>query len=652
MTFDRRSRYRKSSRTLVITFLLGIGIGFSLCYAFLGSMVGQDAALEAENAAHAAEAVSLAEAAKVRVPPDREGLWPGRHLMVGISGTALDDPAKDLLKRFLPGAVLLREQNLLDATQTAQLVEDIKAAAGSGLDADDLPLVVLAQEHGPAFGLLGMDNAPSLASLGQTNDAGVAAKLGRLYGEALRNLGIGAVLGPVLDIYDPEISDPATQDQMFSSDKNVVAYLGIAFAEGLRDGGVVPVVRNYPGMGSAVLREDGVLSIEAQNFELVNLIWPFRRAATNNLPGMLVEYAAVPVIDQEQPTLPAAFSQKMVQMLLRGEFKYGGAVIAGDITNSPVLRSVEPGQVFLQAIAAGCDAVIVEEANAALLEGICQAVFEAAEAGALTPQRLEESKARLDQWRTLLEKTPAPEPEPVPSIADAAIDALGKPAPVETPETEHVVKPGESLTRIAKQYGVTLDDLAEWNQLKSQNVQVGQKLVLRLATAGHTAPETAPDAATPLPPETVEGSDAEETAAPEDAATAPGEEGEMVEHAVRDGETLATIARDYAVTEAQLKDWNQLGETLPKTGQVLLIYPGGATVAGATPEAAAPASAATLETYTVAAGDSLRKIADKFHTTPEAIIELNSLKDANTIIAGQSLVIPPGVDVAPAPPGA
>jgi membrane-bound lytic murein transglycosylase D len=44
----------------------------------------------------------------------------------------------------------------------------------------------------------------------------------------------------------------------------------------------------------------------------------------------------------------------------------------------------------------------------------------------------------------------------------------------------HVVRRGESLWRIARRYGVKLDDIMSWNGLlRSSTLQIGQKLVIR-----------------------------------------------------------------------------------------------------------------------------------------------------------------------------
>jgi LysM repeat protein len=46
------------------------------------------------------------------------------------------------------------------------------------------------------------------------------------------------------------------------------------------------------------------------------------------------------------------------------------------------------------------------------------------------------------------------------------------------PSTVHVVKPGETLYRISRRYGVKVDTLRKWNKLPDDIIEVGQKLIV------------------------------------------------------------------------------------------------------------------------------------------------------------------------------
>jgi len=65
----------------------------------------------------------------------------------------------------------------------------------------------------------------------------------------------------------------------------------------------------------------------------------------------------------------------------------------------------------------------------------------------------------------------APEVSAVPGSADSLQESMRSPA-------VHVVKPGETLYRISRQHGVTVDKVRKWNKLPDDIIEVGQKLIV------------------------------------------------------------------------------------------------------------------------------------------------------------------------------
>jgi LysM repeat protein len=120
-------------------------------------------------------------------------------------------------------------------------------------------------------------------------------------------------------------------------------------------------------------------------------------------------------------------------------------------------------------------------------------------------------------------------------------------------------------------------------------------------------------------------------------------------HVVMKGDTLGKIAKANGVTAAALAKANGIDGTMIRIGQKLKIP----EVAGAGTEAkpmAAPAQAVVAAaaqqasnpagTYTVAAGDTLAKIAKKFGTKAETLAKLNSISDPRKLKIGQKLQVP------------
>jgi len=118
-----------------------------------------------------------------------------------------------------------------------------------------------------------------------------------------------------------------------------------------------------------------------------------------------------------------------------------------------------------------------------------------------------------------------------------------------------------------------------------------------------------------------------------------------VTHVVQPGETLYRIALRYGVTVQAVAQANNIANpNLIYVGQTLNI-PGGTTGGSSGPSQppttppTTPPTQPTTGTYTVAAGDNLSRIAQRFGTTVQAIAQANNLTNVNLIYVGQTLQI-------------
>ncbi len=207
----------------------------------------------------------------------------------------------------------------------------------------------------------------------------------------------------------------------------------------------------------------------------------------------------------------------------------------------------------------------------------------------------------------------------------------------DTPQQTHVVQQGENLFRIALRYGLTVDQLAAANSIADPTqIYAGQVLMIpgTTAPAGPVVDTSSPPAAEPA------------SAAP---AAAP------IYHIVQQGETLASIGRQYGISWPDLAAWNGLTDANQiYAGQRLVVNdaaaPDSAAVAGPTivettppAESSAPPSAVPpsgQRTYTVQSGDRLASIARQHGISWTTIARANNILDPNTIYVGQVLVIP------------
>jgi LysM repeat protein len=210
-------------------------------------------------------------------------------------------------------------------------------------------------------------------------------------------------------------------------------------------------------------------------------------------------------------------------------------------------------------------------------------------------------------------------------------------APVIAQENVHIVQPGENLFRIAVNYNVTVNALAEANGIANTwHITAGQRLVI---------PGTTPEFAALVESAPVEADPVE--AAPE-AAAAP------EYHIIQSGETLFTIARQYGLTAAELIRLNNItNPNLIYAGQRLIVGSSTAEASEAPAESVLPEIevppevqtfiTASTATHTVSAGERLSQIAERYGVSWLAIARLNGIADPNTIYAGQELAIPSSV---------
>ena len=146
----------------------------------------------------------------------------------------------------------------------------------------------------------------------------------------------------------------------------------------------------------------------------------------------------------------------------------------------------------------------------------------------------------------------------------------------------YVVKKGDSLYSISNKYNTTVDNIKKLNNLSSNILQIGQKLIIPSNNSS----------------------------------------GNQIIYTVKKGDSLWIIANKYDTTVDMIKSVNNLSSNLLTIGDQLIIP-----------------STSNYINYVVKKGDSLWIIANKYNTTVDKIKKLNNLS-SNLLQIGQNLLIP------------
>jgi len=148
-------------------------------------------------------------------------------------------------------------------------------------------------------------------------------------------------------------ADGIIGDRAYGGSVEKVASIGAAIAEGLREGGVLPVLKHIPGHGRAGVDSHHslpVVSTERPTLEATDFA-AFRRLA--KLPLAMTAHVVFTAID---PVAPATISATMVREVIRGWIGFDGLLMTDDISMQALSGTV--GERAGAAIAAGCDVVL------------------------------------------------------------------------------------------------------------------------------------------------------------------------------------------------------------------------------------------------------------------------------------------------------
>ncbi len=229
---------------------------------------------------------------------------------------------------------------------------------------------------------------------------------------------------------------------------------------------------------------------------------------------------------------------------------------------------------------------------------------------------------------------------PAPVIESGPAPTAPAAPPVTLTEfSTYIVAPGDTIYKISRKFGVTVQSLISVNQLGNPNL-IHTGLILRIP--GTTA------APSPQPP-------IESVPAPEPESGSS--------YTVRSGDSLYSIARRFNITVNALIQANQISNpALIFPGTVLKI-PGNSNPPSPQPPAPQPPAPQPPApqppapeppsndgtTYLVKAGDSLNSIARRFGISVEALAFFNNITNWAVIYPGQVLKIP-APDYVPPPP--
>lgn len=277
-----------------------------------------------------------------------------KAMILGCSGLSLTAEEKAFYRAERPWGFILFGRNISEPAQIADLVAEMRESVGWHAP------VLIDQEGGrvqrirpPIF-----QHYPSGQQLGdlyrQDKEKGRRAAwlMSRLHAFDLSGLGINVDCLPVLDV-PVEGSSNVIGNRAYGGDPVTVMEMGRAAAEGLKAGGLLPVMKHMPGHGRGFAdshHELPVVTVSREQLEAHD--FPPFVAMKDELMAMTC-HVVFTAIDPENP---ATTSRKVIDGVIRDEIGFGGLLLSDDTSMNALAGTI--GERAANIIAGGCDIVL------------------------------------------------------------------------------------------------------------------------------------------------------------------------------------------------------------------------------------------------------------------------------------------------------
>jgi beta-N-acetylhexosaminidase len=293
-----------------------------------------------------------------------------RAFITGVAGSALTTEERLFLREAEPWGLIVFVRNIAGPDPLRRLIGEFRSAVGR-----DAP--VLIDQEGGRVQRLGPPQWPSYppgAAYGALYDKDrqtglAAARLGaRLIASDLAPLGIDVDCLPLADVPVPG-SDAVIGDRAYGTEPGKVAAIAGAIAEGLADGGVLPVLKHIPGHGRATAdshKRLPVVTTDRATLDTTDFA-AFRPLAA--LPLGMTAHVVFSAID---PVAPATLSAAIVEGVIRDSIGFRGLLMSDDISMHALSGSLSERSAA--AIAAGCDMILHCNGEPAEMRAVAGAV--------------------------------------------------------------------------------------------------------------------------------------------------------------------------------------------------------------------------------------------------------------------------------------
>jgi len=297
-------------------------------------------------------------------------------------------PEKNPFLQYPVGGMILYGRNIVSEEQLKGLAEAyFLDVAQAGVYA---PFLAVDEEGGYVARVankLGYPLTLTPESMGKLENPALALDAGRQIGEYLSSFGINLDFAPVADVLVQDGGELGSRS--FGKDPDVVAQMALSMADGLRQQGLIPCFKHFPGHGAITGdTHDGKVISKRSRAKMAAEWAPFEAGIDQDIEMIMVSHFIAAALDDKYP---CALSEKVIDGLLRREMGYDGVVITDALRMDAIADHYDSDEAAVLAIQAGADLLLLPNNFRKAVRGIIQAV----EKGQITEERIDESVIRI-----------------------------------------------------------------------------------------------------------------------------------------------------------------------------------------------------------------------------------------------------------------
>ena len=286
------------------------------------------------------------------------------------------------------GGVIYFAKNLETRQQAIDLLSGTQSYS-------KIPLFLGTDEEGGSVSRIGSNKdlggtaVTDMEMLGKAGDPAAVYAAGTTLVKNLTDLGFNLDFAPVADVNGGR--GTVIGSRSFGTDAQLCATMVGIMTGSLRDGGVIPCLKHFPGYGSAIVDDHyGTSSLKKTQEELEGTDFlPFTAGIAAGAPFVMVSHLCVPKITGDET--PSDLSKTIVTDLLRNKLGFTGVIITDSHEMASITDHYTPGEAAAAAIQAGCDMILMPKDLQSAYFGIHTALVN----GTITQERIDESVLRI-----------------------------------------------------------------------------------------------------------------------------------------------------------------------------------------------------------------------------------------------------------------